>query len=194
MSRKDFISPPAAGEFVTEADNNGATAPNPNAGQYLDRFLFDIDSFNLNVAGANPLNQIPGQPLIGGIEKDAGGRDALGIDYDGNGMGAGFNMPSLLGIYALQPYYHNGACETLDCVLADAQHRTRGLQTGQGDGLFFAQAQGDVVAFLKTLDADTDFPFNLSIDRHDIFLDPPVVLVDRPLVLGANLSLFGARE
>ena len=63
---------------------------------------------------------------VGGIEKatPAAQRrgvarpapDALGIDYNGDGKGIGYNVPSLLGIDGLPPYYHNGACETLACV------------------------------------------------------------------------------
>jgi cytochrome c peroxidase len=191
VSHKDFVSPPAGTEVLTEADTNGATAPNPNAGQYLPRFLSDIDSFNLNVNGAG--NQIPGQPLIGGIELDAGGRDALGIDYDGNGQGAGFNIPALLGIWAVQPYYHNGACETLNCVLANVNHRTAGNPNAP-NLLNSAPNQQRLVAFLKTLDAETDFPFNLSVNRHDIFVDPPIVFKGTQVVVGANVSLFGVRS
>ncbi|MEZ4676107.1 MAG: YncE family protein [Caldilineaceae bacterium] len=53
ISNKDFVAPPAAAEIFTEAG-----APN-NAfgGQFLDRFLFDIGSFNLGVAGqGNEIN------------------------------------------------------------------------------------------------------------------------------------------
>jgi DNA-binding beta-propeller fold protein YncE len=193
VSSKDFVSPPAAGEAIIEADGNGATDPNPNQGQFLHRFLRDIGSFNLNVAGAVPPNQILGQPPIGGIEKDATGRDGLGLDYDGNGKGAGFNIPALLGIWAVPPYYHNGACETLACVLADTRHRTAGLAAGQADPLGAESDRNKVIAFLKTLDAGTDFPFDLSVRRHDIFVDPPTVFSGAQVLVGANVSLFGTR-
>ena len=51
-------------------------------------------------------------------------QDALGRDYNGDGKGVGYNVPSLLGINAVPPYYHNGACETLACVVGNAKHRT----------------------------------------------------------------------
>lgn len=189
ISNKDFTSPPLAGEVATEPDTNGDTTPNPNQGQYLARFLRDIGSFNLNVAGAG--NILPGQPAIGGIEKDAGGRDALGLDYNRDGRGAGFNIPGLLAIWHVPPYYHNGACETLDCVLRDVKHRTA---NGTFPDVLSDQTSRDrVVAFLQSLDAQTDFPTDLYVDRHDIFVDPPRPLTNITATVGANISLFGTR-
>lgn len=191
VSNKDFTSPPAAAEIFTESDPNGAgTPPDPNAGQYLNRFLHDIGSFNLNVDAGN---QIPGQPLIGAVEKDTGGKDALGTDHDGDGNGEGFNIPSLLAIWHLPPYYHNGACETLACVLSNTTHRRAGLRPGQSDPLNSLEDQEKVVAFLQTLDADTAFPTNLYIDRHDIFIDPPTVFRGAQAEVGVNVSLFGTK-
>lgn len=190
-STKDFISPALAAEVFTESDTNGAAAPNPNAGQYLDRFLEDIDSYNLNVPGQG--NTISGRPQIGAVEIDAGGRDALGIDFDGDGHGEGFNVSSLLGIYSVPPYYHNGACETLACVLEDTEHRRAGLRAGQSDPLNTAAARAQVVRFLETLDANTDPATNLRIVSHDLFFDPPTVIAGQTVEVGANVSLFGPR-
>ena len=197
ISNKDFTSPPNPADIFTEA---GAPAPPPVSGaQFLDRFLSNIGSFNLNVAGAG--NVIPGQPQVGGTEKAdtpnvadndlVNARNGLGIDHNGDGRGIGFNIPSLLGIWTVQPYYHNGACETLNCVLANVTHRTAGLRPGQIDPLVGAGSQANVVAFLKTLDAETDFPLNLYLNRHDIFVDPPVPVTGSQVQLGANVSLFG---
>ena len=175
---------------MTETDTNGpGVAPDPNASQYLHRFLRDVGSFNLNVPGS--LNQIPGQVSVGAIEKDTAGKDALGLDYDGNGKGAGFNIPFLLGIWAVPPYYHNGACETLACVLANPVHPSRQGTNGQADPLTNPVDQQRVVAFLKTLDAETDFPLNLSVRAHDLFFDPPTIFKGSSVVVGANISLFG---
>ena len=75
--------------------------------------------------GTNPIGN-----NIGGVEKTAATgtplvqQDALGIDYNADGKGNGFNTPSLLGIFQLPPYYHNGACETLVCVVGNVRHRT----------------------------------------------------------------------
>jgi DNA-binding beta-propeller fold protein YncE/cytochrome c peroxidase len=191
VSNKDFTSPPAAGDIFTE------TTPPPTVGdpigtQYLDRFLFEVGTFNLGVT--TPIN---GQ-LIGAFEKAStanvtgnAGKDALGIDYNGDGRGPGFNIPSLLGIWSVQPYYHNGSCETLTCVLSNVTHRSAGR-----NGLDILNTQGerdDVIAFLQSLDADTEFPLNLYIDRHDIFLNPPTVFKGTTVELGANISLFGTK-
>ncbi len=190
-STKDFVSPALASEVFTEADTNAAAAPNPNGGQYLARFLHDIKSFNLNVSGKG--NAVAGQPQLGAPEIDAAGRDALGLDYDNNGKGAGFNTPSLLGIFGVPPYYHNGACETLACVVADANHRRAGLRTGQADPLTGAAAQAQLVTFLESLDAQTAPATNLRIFRHDIFFDPPIVFTGTTVTVGANISLFGPK-
>jgi YVTN family beta-propeller protein len=154
-STKDFASPPGAGEIATE------TVPTPTFGtpvgaQFLNRFLVNINSFNLNVAGQG--NSIPGQAEIGAVEKNEAGLDALGRDYNADGKGIGFNTPSLLGIHHVPPYYHNGACETLACVLANPVHRVKGLPAGSPDPLTTSAAQAKVVAFLKTLDANTSVP------------------------------------
>lgn len=135
---------------------------------------------------------------MGAIEKankanaaSENGFDALGKDHSGDGKGNGFNIPSLLGIWQVPPYYHNGSCETLACVLGNSAHRT--VKGTLPDVLNTAGEQADVVAFLKTLDADTEFPLNLYIDRHDIFLDPPTVLKGSNVTVGANISLFGTK-
>jgi len=89
--------------------------------------------------------------LVNGVLQ-AAPQDALGFDYNQDGKGNGFSPPSLLGIFAFPPYYHNGACETLACVLADENHRTAGNQT---DVLADAKDQAKVVTFLESLDAAT---------------------------------------
>jgi YVTN family beta-propeller protein len=184
-STKDFVSPPLASDIVKE--NN----PNANGGTYLDRFLEDIGSFNLNVPAQG--NVLAGQPQIGGTEKDAAGKDALGKDHDvpPDGKGAGYNIPSLLGIWAVQPYYHNGACETLACVLTDQKHRT-----GNGDHPDVLQSQVNrdrLAAFLKSIDAETAPATNLYINKHDIFFDPPAVIAGSTVKAGVNISLFGPK-
>jgi cytochrome c551/c552 len=144
-STLDFVPPPNAAEVASEAG-----AANANQGQFLFRFLKNIGSFNLNVAGAG--NAIPGQPQIGAVEKDTNNLDGLGKDHNGDGKGNGFTIPSLLGIHAHPPYYHNGACETLDCVVADVEHRRAGLQQGQQDPLNSAQNRTKLVRYLESID------------------------------------------
>jgi YVTN family beta-propeller protein len=157
VSVKDFVSPPAAAEISTET-TPPATSGNPVALQYLNRFLRDIGSFNLGVTGAG--NDIGGD--VGAVEKATaavvGGRaqpalDALGRDYNGDGKGNGYNVPSLLGINAVPPYYHNGACETLACVVGNAKHRTANGRLP--DRLQSANARAQLVAWLQTVAAST---------------------------------------
>jgi cytochrome c peroxidase len=157
ISQKDFNSPPAAGEIFTET-TPPATLGAPIGAQYLNRFLRDIGSFNLGLPGPNPLGA-----NIGAEEKAsaalsatgvAGPRpDALGIDYNGDGRGVGYNVPSLLGLNVLPPYYHNGACESLACVVDNVKHRT---QNGRrADGLPNANQRALVVKFLESIDSRT---------------------------------------
>ncbi|MGI8461850.1 MAG: hypothetical protein ACR2OC_09500 [Solirubrobacterales bacterium] len=126
-SIKDFVSPPAAAERFTE--RSGTFTGNPVGNEYLNRFLTDINSFNLGVPGAgNDIGNNIGatekasSAIAAGVTQPA--QDGLGKDYNADGAGIGFSPQSLIGIGASPPYYHNGACETLACVLSDVQHRT----------------------------------------------------------------------
>jgi len=154
---KDFAGAPAAADITTETVPP-ATSGTPVAVQYLNRFLRDIGSFNLGVTGAG--NDIGAD--VGAVEKAtaalAGGvaqpqLDALGRDYNGDGKGIGYNVPSLLGINAVPPYYHNGACETLACVVSDVQHRT--VRGTRPDVLASPEQQASVVLFLMSIGAGT---------------------------------------
>ncbi len=137
----------------TPPDNRKATEPPPFVGApYLPEFLKDIGSYNLGVPGLN--NPIPGFPEIGAVEKATGGANGLGIDANNDGKGNGFAVSSLLGIHLLPPYGHNGACESLACVLSDANHRT-----GKGtspDVLANEADRAKLEAFLESIDADTE--------------------------------------
>jgi YVTN family beta-propeller protein len=156
-STLDFTPPPAAGEIATER----TPAPvfgNPVASQYLSRFITNIGSFGLGVpGGSNPIGN-----NVGGVEKAAAGlvngvsqppQDALGVDYNADGKGNGFNIPSLLGIQQLPPYYHNGACETLVCVVGNIRHRTANFT--RPDVLANPADVTRVVRFLETIGANT---------------------------------------
>jgi YVTN family beta-propeller protein len=158
ISTKDFTSPPAAGEISTEIVPP-PTFGTPSTSQYLNRFLRDIGSFNLGVPNAgNPIGA-----NVGGVEKasatvNAAGiagpaPDALGTDYNNDGKGIGYNVPSLLGIEGLPPFYHNGACETLACVVGNVKHRTANGR--MPDKLPTKQQQDLVFEFLKSIDATT---------------------------------------
>ncbi|HTD85734.1 MAG TPA: hypothetical protein VK850_04090, partial [Candidatus Binatia bacterium] len=149
VSVKDFTSPPAATEIFSE--RTGTFTGNPAAAQYLNRFLRDIGSFNLGVPGqGNPLGDNVGADekaapaVVNGVLQAA--QDGLGFDYNGDGKGTGFNVPSLFGIRAVPPYMHNGAAESLALVLADVRHRTANGQLP--DMLSNVADRAKVVSFL----------------------------------------------
>ena len=156
VSLKDFTSPPAGSEIFTE--RTGTFTGNPVGAQYLNRFLRDIGSFNLGVQGqTNALGN-----NVGADEKTTpsvvtntfvAGQDALGIDYNSDGKGSGFNVPSLLGLLTLPPYMHNGAAESLAAVVADVKHRTFGGRLP--DRLSDPADQAKLVRFLQTIDVST---------------------------------------
>jgi cytochrome c peroxidase len=158
LSVKDFVSPPAAAELATETTPAPPAGVTPVGAQFLPRFLRDVGSFNLGVFGAgNPLGANIGAPelatagLVNGVSQKP--PVALGFDHNADGKGTGFNVPSLLGINAVPPYMHNGACETLACVVSDMKHRTANGK--RPDGAANAQAQALIVAYLRSIDAGT---------------------------------------
>jgi YVTN family beta-propeller protein len=167
-SVKDFTSPPATNEFfITE--RSGTFMNNPVGVQYLNRFLRDIGSFNLGVPGqGNPLGN-----NIGADEKAAptvvtntllAAQDALGIDYNNDGRGIGFNVPSLLGLHQVPPFMHNGAAECLAAVVSDVKHRTDNGR--MADALSNPADRAKVVAFLESIDLNS-IPFShLDIRRN----------------------------
>jgi hypothetical protein len=68
----------------------------------------------------------------------------------------GFNIPSLLSVFAGAPYFHNGAAPTLDDVLDRVEHRSAG--TGGTDQLSNPRDRAAVVRFLESID-ETTTPF-----------------------------------
>ena len=68
-------------------------------------------------------------------------------------FGEGFSTQSLLGINMVQPYMHNGACESLACVVGDKDHRT--ANGTLPDVLDTAGKRAKVVRFLESIDANT---------------------------------------
>jgi hypothetical protein len=148
-SVKNFVSPPDPAQLATET-NPAPLFGKPVGAQFLPAFLRDIGSFNLGVPGqGNPLGGD-----IGAVEKATGGADALGTDYNGDGKGNGFAVPSLLGIHAAPPFLHNGACESLACVLTDANHRT--AKGTLPDALGDPDSRALLAEFLESIDAGTD--------------------------------------
>ncbi len=107
------------------------TAPEPPVGQ-LSRFLQLVGTFDPAAS----------------IEKNANNFAALGQ--------LGYNPPSLLSISAFPPYFHNGSCPTLECVLENQTHREAGSVTGILDD---PASRAALVQFLISIDAKTE-PIN----------------------------------
>ena len=191
VSLKDFTSPPVTNMdnfLITERNPTNFTL-NPVGTQYLDRFLRDIGSFNLGVPGqGNPLGN-----NIGAAEKAAptvvtntlvAGQDALGRDYNNDVRGIGYNVPSLMGIFSVPPYLHNGAAESLAAVVADVKHRTANGR--MADMLAAPADQAKVVAFLESIDVSTPPLVTLSVRR-----DGALVRVGFDSVAGIHYALEG---
>ena len=90
--------------------------------------------------------------MVGGVLQ-ATPPDALGIDFNLDGKGAGFNPASLLGSFASPAFLHNRVCETLPCVVADVDHRT--ANGTLPDVLTDPAKQALVVKFLESIDLTT---------------------------------------
>ncbi len=104
------------------------TPPEPPVGQ-LSRFLQLVGTFDPTKA----------------IEKNANNAQALGQ--------LGYNPPSLLSIFAFPPYFHNGSCLTLECVLENQAHREAGGVTGLLDD---PESRNALLQFLLSIDGETE--------------------------------------
>ena len=60
-----------------------------------------------------------------------------------------FDTPSLIGIAASAPYFHDGSAPTLDTLLRD--HGAVHGMAGDATGVLSAAQRADVVAYLETL-------------------------------------------
>jgi cytochrome c peroxidase len=65
----------------------------------------------------------------------------------------GFNVPSLIAVFASAPYLHSGAALTLDAVLENVTHRSAG--TAGVDTLTNLFDRKELVRFLKSIDRKT---------------------------------------
>ena len=137
-------------------------------GHWFYQFLRNVGSFNAGVPGQGNLLGLN----IGADEKAApvvtsgvlqAAQDALGIDYNGDGKGVGFNSPSLLGIYNLPPYLHNGAAESIAGLMAHVPHRSAGV----GFDPFTPERLREIELFVQSIDALHDLFVDLDISRQD---------------------------
>jgi YVTN family beta-propeller protein len=72
---------------------------------------------------------------------------------------AGYVPPSLLGVFAFPPYFHNGSAASLDEVLGDRFIAHRSAGTGGIDGLTNPEDRRKLIKFLLSIDASTE-PIN----------------------------------
>ena len=73
----------------------------------------------------------------------------------------GFNVPSLISVFASAPYLHSGAAASLDDVLRNVTHRTAG-RADHVDLLGSALARGFLVQFLRSIDRNTEPILNVT--------------------------------
>jgi cytochrome c peroxidase len=77
----------------------------------------------------------------------------------------GFNVPSLLGVAMGAPFLHNGAAETLEELLDPSGEFTTHLRAGNQVFAPSRQQLADLIAFVKTIDDDTEtFPIDPEQD------------------------------
>ena len=184
-SVKDFTSPPSPLNIFTERTPSQVFG-NPVGTAYLNQFLRNVGSFNAGVPGQGNLLGLN----IGADEKAApvvtsgvlqAAQDALGIDYNGDGKGVGFNSPSLLGIYNLPPYLHNGAAESIAGLMAHVPHRSAGV----GFDPFTPERLREIELFVQSIDALNDLFVDLDISRQD-----NQVVLSFGTVPGAHYEIF----
>src|SRR5690606_2377262 len=77
----------------------------------------------------------------------------------------GYNIPSLLGMSTGAPYLHNGSAETLDELFDPNGDFTDHLRAGNQVFSPTAQQLADLIAFVKSIDEDTEiFPIDAQQD------------------------------
>ncbi|HKN44493.1 MAG TPA: hypothetical protein VJW23_11265, partial [Propionibacteriaceae bacterium] len=73
----------------------------------------------------------------------------------------GFNVPSLISVFASAPYLHSGAAASLDDVLGNVTHRTAG-RADHMDLLGVPAFRRLLVQFVRSIDRDTPPILNVS--------------------------------
>jgi YVTN family beta-propeller protein len=81
----------------------------------------------------------------------------------------GFNVPSLISVFASAPYLHSGDAPTLDAVLENVIHRNAG-RTGGIDLLQFTPLRSALAQFMRSIDRGTT-PF-LNVDPPENVCGP----------------------
>jgi YVTN family beta-propeller protein len=116
----------------------------------LVKFLCRVGTFDANLFTDGVSHEIRANALVNGAGANVQARGALG-----------FNVPSLISVFASAPYLHGGAAPTLDAVLENAVHRSAG--SGGADTLSNANDRQAVARFVASIDRSTA-PF-LNVTR-----------------------------
>jgi mono/diheme cytochrome c family protein len=128
--------------------------PPPNAAEIVDaqlhRFLCRVGTFDPTLFADGVSNEIRAN--------NAANVQARGV--------LGFNVPSLISVFASAPYLHSGAAATLDDVLRNVTHRTAG-RADHADLLTIPIFRRFLVQFLKSIDRDTP-PFTSPVPPVDV--------------------------
>jgi hypothetical protein len=115
--------------------------PPPAAAQVVDaqlaKFLCRVGTFDSSLFADGVSNEIRANNVAN--------VQARGAD--------GFNVPSLISVFASAPYLHSGAALTLDAVLENVTHRSAG--TGGVDTLTNPGDRRELVRFIKSIDRKT---------------------------------------
>jgi hypothetical protein len=88
-----------------------------------------------------------------GVSNEIRANNAANVQARGE---LGFNVPSLISVFASAPYLHSGAAATLADVLENVTHRSAG--SGGTDFLTGASDRAELVRFLSSIDRSTQ-PF-----------------------------------
>src|SRR5262245_31467140 len=123
--------------------------PPPVASEVVDaqliRFLCRVGTFNPAL-------------FTDGVSNEIRANNAANVQARGV---LGFNVPSLISVFASAPYLHSGAAASLDDVLRNATHRTAG-RADHLDILGIPLFRQFVVQFLKSIDRDTPPILNVT--------------------------------
>ena len=123
--------------------------PPPIADEVVDaqlvRFLCRVGTFDPGLFADNVSNEIRAN--------NAANVQARGV--------LGFNVPSLISVFASAPYLHSGAAASLDDVVGNVTHRTAG-RADHADILTSPLLRRFLVQFLKSIDRDTPPILNVT--------------------------------
>ena len=123
---------------ISQLDYTPPPAPTEIVDAQLVRFLCRVGTFNPALFADGVSNEIRANNVA-----NVQARGALG-----------FNVPSLISVFASAPYLHSGAAPTLSAVLENATHRTAG-RPGVVDFLIVPAFRSLIVDFLTSIDRST---------------------------------------